>query len=288
MKNNKVKKLGILGTGNIGTDLLIKLLDKGYENIAFVGRRSDSEGIKRAKLLDVVTSTEGIDFFKKNPNYDVVFDCTNAFDANEHYSILRNLNIKVIDLTPAKLGQICVPEINGIDVKYKDNINLITCGGQASLPIIYTVCNSLNYIEYIEIISQISSKSAGMSTRINVDNYIQTTEYAITYFTKVENCKVILNVNPAEPCVNMQTSVFIKVKSTDNINFEEILYNTASKLQAIKSYVPFYELSILPSIIDENIIMFSIKVKGKGDYLPEYAGNLDIINCCAIRALEYL
>jgi acetaldehyde dehydrogenase len=283
-----MKKIGILGTGNIGTDLLIKLINLGYKNIAFVGRRNNSEGIQKARSLNVVTSIDGIDFFKNNCDYDVVFDCTNAFDAISHYSILKSLKIKVIDLTPAKLGEICVPIINGSDIKNYDNVNMITCGGQASLPLINAICENVEKVSYIEVVSQIASKSAGLSTRINIDNYIETTKYAINKFSNAENCKVILNVNPAEPCVDMQTTIFMKIDNLSKINFENINEKIYARLKLIKEYVPHYELVMPPMINENDILMLSIKVKGSGDYLPEYAGNLDIINCAAIKVLESL
>jgi acetaldehyde dehydrogenase (acetylating) len=283
-----MKKIGILGTGNIGTDLLIKLNKLGYENIAFVGRRETSDGIKLASSLGFKTSIEGIDYFKKNSDFDVVLDCTNAFDAVEHYNVLRNLGIKVIDLTPAKIGQICVPTINGSDINKYDNINMITCGGQASLPMIHAICESVKDVEYIEVVSQIASKSAGMSTRINIDNYIETTKYAIKQFSTTKNCKVILNINPAEPCVDMQTTIFMKINNLETINFENIVENVYSRLKEIKRYVPNYELVMPPMVNENNILMLSVKVRGLGDYLPEYAGNLDIINCAAIKILEFL
>lgn len=283
-----MKNVAILGTGNIGTDLLVKLCNKGLENIAFVGRREDSDGIKIAKSLNVKTSTNGIDYFLQNNDYDVVFDCTNAFDAVKHYDVLKALNIKIIDLTPAKLGEICVPCINGNDLSNVDNINMITCGGQASLPLIDAVVKSTNDISYIEVVSQIASKSAGMSTRINIDNYIKTTEFAIRKFSNINDCKVILNVNPAEPCVFMQTTIFVKFANVDKINYELMMSNIYKRLQEVKKYVPFYELVIPPMMNENDILMISVKVEGSGDYLPSYAGNLDIINCAAIKAMEYL
>ena len=283
-----MKKVGILGTGNIGTDLLLKLIKLGYQDIAFVGRREDSEGIKFAKSLDIKTSIDGINYFKENLDYDVVLDCTNAFDAKKHYSILKDLNIKVIDLTPAKIGQICVPSINGSDIQNYDNVNMITCGGQASLPLINAISENVNSVSYIEVVSQIASKSAGMSTRINIDNYIETTKYAICQFSKTKKCKVILNINPAEPCVDMQTTIFMKIDRLSELNFEKIVDKVYSRLKEIKEYVPYYELVMPPMITDNDILMLSVKVRGSGDYLPPYAGNLDIINCAAIKILENL
>jgi acetaldehyde dehydrogenase len=165
---------------------------------------------------------------------------------------------------------------------------MITCGGQASLPLIDAVVKSTENISYIEVVSQIASKSAGMSTRINIDNYIKTTEFAIRKFANVNNCKVILNVNPAEPCVFMQTTIFVQFNNVDKINYEQMMSNIYSRLQEVKQYVPYYELVIPPMMNDNDILMISVKVEGSGDYLPSYAGNLDIINCAAIKTMEYL
>ena len=283
-----MKNVAILGTGNIGTDLLIKLSKLGYTNLSFVGRREDSPNIQIAQKMGLNTSSLGVKYFLENSNFNVVFDCTNALDANENYDILKNLGIKVIDLTPAKLGDICVPCINGNDLATKDNINMITCGGQASLPLINAISDCTEQINYIEVVSQISSKSAGMSTRINIDNYIETTEYAIKSFSKTKECKVILNINPAEPCVDMQTTVFLEIPNLDKLDFEKIVSNVYTKLKEVKEYVPYYELIIPPMINEQEIMMLSVKVRGTGDFLPKYAGNLDIINCAAIKMLEVL
>jgi acetaldehyde dehydrogenase len=153
---------------------------------------------------------------------------------------------------------------------------------------INAICQDIEDVLYIEVVSQIASKSAGMSTRINIDNYIETTKYAIRKFSNAQNCKVILNINPAIPCVDMQTTIFIKLKDLSNINFENIVDNVYKRLKLIKEYVPYYELVMPPMINENDILMLSVKVKGTGDYLPSYSGNLDIINCAAIKVLENL
>ena len=280
-------KVGIIGTGNIGTDLLIKSIRSDIvEPVIFVGRRFDSDGIRIAKNLGINTSHEGLDFFKMNRNYcDVVFDCTDAFSAINNYKTFKSQRIKTVDLTPAKLGELCVPLINDDIIISNDNVNMITCGGQASIPLLHLVSQHCDGLEYIEIVSQIASKSAGMSTRINIDEYIQTTEMAIQKFTNVDTCKVILNLNPAEPCVDMQTTMFLKY---NNINMKNLLSEIDIKIKNIKTYVPLYEMLTLPSVSDEGVLILTIKVRGNGDYLPSYAGNLDIINCAALKIIERL
>lgn len=279
-------RIGIIGTGNIGTDLLLKVLKTDFLTpVIFCGRRMDSDGMSIAKAHNVPITDMGINYFIQNPNVcDIVFDCTNAMDAIEHAKVFAEQNIKVIDLTPAKVGDLCVPSINAEIIKTDSNVNMITCGGQASLPLLHIISNNCEKLEYVEVVSQISSKSAGMATRINIDNYIHTTESAIRKFTGVDKCKVILNLNPADPCVDMQTTMFIKFT---NIDFETLIEQIYLKIKELKAYIPFYEL-IIPPTVNNDILILSIKVKGAGDYLPEYAGNLDIINCAAIELTKQL
>jgi len=277
-------KAAIIGTGNIGTDLLVKTLKSNTIDLtAFVGRRSDSNGIKKAMEMGVNTSIEGIDYFKNNPLPDVVFDCTDASTAIENWSVFQQLGIKVIDLTPAKVGEMCVPIINRDTILINGNVNMITCGGQASIPILNLISTCCSNLEYIEIVSQIASKSAGMATRVNIDQYIHTTEDAIRKFTNCNSCKVILNLNPADPCVDMQTTMFIKAGEVDFNTLQESLNE---RIKLVRQYVPYYELAMMPIINEDGILILSIRVKGAGDYLPSYAGNLDIINCAAINVAE--
>tara|TARA_R110000822_G_scaffold8250_1_gene32690 strand:- start:3406 stop:4263 length:858 start_codon:yes stop_codon:yes gene_type:complete len=280
-------KVAIIGTGNIGTDLLLKALKTDFiEVVAFVGRRLDSDGMLTAKKHNVLISDEGIQYFINNQkSCEVVYDCTSAADAIEHAKIFKEQGIKVIDLTPAKVGDMCVPGINSDIISTDDNVNMITCGGQASIPMLHLLSKECTGLEYIEVVSQIASKSAGMATRINVDNYIQTTQKAITKFTGCSNNKVILNLNPAEPCVDMQTTIFIKAKQ---VNFKNLTEKVLEKIEELRTYIPYYEMSLPPTMNDSGVVIMSIKVRGTGDYLPAYAGNLDIINCAAIKVTERL
>jgi len=280
-------KVAIIGTGNIGTDLLLKALKTDFiEVVAFVGRRLDSDGMLTAKKHNVLISDEGIQYFINNQkSCEVVYDCTSAADAIEHAKIFKEQGIKVIDLTPAKVGDMCIPGINSDIISTDDNVNMITCGGQASIPMLHLLSKECTGLEYIEVVSQIASKSAGMATRINVDNYIQTTQKAITKFTGCSNNKVILNLNPAEPCVDMQTTIFIKAKQ---VNFKNLTEKVLEKIEELRTYIPYYEMTLPPTMNDSGVVIMSIKVRGIGDYLPAYAGNLDIINCAAIKVTERL
>jgi acetaldehyde dehydrogenase (acetylating) len=278
-------KAGIIGTGNIGTDLLFKLIKTDFiEPVIFAGRRMSSNGIKLAQEKGIPVTDKGIDYFIENRNaVDVVYDCTSATDAKEHAKVFAEQGIKVIDLTPAKVGDLCIPNINPEAIKTRGNVNMVTCGGQASTPLLNIISKHCD-LEYIEVVSQIASDSAGMATRLNIDNYINTTERAITEFTGCNNCKVILNLNPAIPQVDMQTTLFIKAKNISFSPLNKEIYETIKKLQ---EYIPYYEL-VMPPTINDDILVLSIKVKGTGDYLPAYAGNLDIINCAAIEISKNL
>ena len=279
-------KAGIIGTGNIGTDLLLKLRKTDFvEPVIFAGRRMESKGIQLAQELNIAVTDQGIQYFIDHPNCcDVVYDCTSAKDAKEHAKIFAQQGIKVIDLTPAKVGDLCVPNINPKIIQDNGNVNMITCGGQASTPLLNVISKYCKDLDYIEVVSQIASDSAGMATRINIDNYIHTTERAIKEFTNCKDCKVILNLNPAEPQVDMQTTIFVKAEEIDFSPLVKDIYETIKKLQ---EYIPYYEL-VMPPVINDEILVLSIKVKGSGDYLPEYAGNLDIINCAAIEITKQM
>ena len=277
-------KVAILGSGNIGTDLLIKVMRSNLlECTAFIGRNLNSSGMQKALELGVNVSADSIDYIVKNPNCcDLVFDATSASSHLEHEPILKSLNKRIIDLTPAKIGLMCVPSVNLIDSLNEFNVNMITCGGQASIPIAFAIGQTQKDVEYIEVVSTIASRSAGPATRQNLDEYIKTTEDGIKQFSGAKNTKAILNLNPAVPCVNMQTTIFAKTKDPDLSALKEFLIKIVKKIQ---TYVPGYEL-ILGPIIENDRIVVMVRVKGLGDYLPQYAGNLDIINCAAVTMAE--
>lgn len=285
MNTSKSKlKIAILGSGNIGTDLLVKVMrSKFLECTVFIGRNLNSSGMQKALELGVNVSSDSIDYIVKNPDCcDLVFDATSASSHIEHEPILKSLNKRIIDLTPAKLGLMCVPSVNLNNSLSEFNVNIITCGGQASIPVAYAIGQTQKEIEYIEVVSTIASRSAGPATRQNLDEYIKTTEDGIKQFSGAKYTKAILNLNPAEPCVNMQTTIFAKTKDPDLSSLKEFLGKIVRKIQ---TYVPGYEL-ILGPIIENDRIVVMVRVRGLGDYLPQYAGNLDIINCAAIAMAE--
>jgi acetaldehyde dehydrogenase len=277
-------KVAILGSGNIGTDLLIKIMRSTLLDCSlFIGRNLASPGMMKASRLGMRISDKSIDAIINEPDCcELVFDATSALDAGRHWAILKKMGKTVIDLTPAKLGKLCVPAVNLAECLGCQNINMVTCGGQASIPIASQISKVNGRIEYIEIVSRIASRSAGPATRLNLDEYVETTEKAIKTFTLCHKAKTILILNPAEPCIDMQTTIFAKIREPDLAKTRTAV---AGMVATVKKYVPGYEL-ILPPTLDGDRLTTMIKVQGLGDYLPKFAGNLDIINCAAIAAAE--
>jgi acetaldehyde dehydrogenase len=279
-------KIAIIGTGNIGTDLMVKVMrSERMTCTLFAGRNFNSAGMKRANALGVPISDRGIEAIARDPAIcDVVFDCTSAHAHVEHWAILNALGKTVIDMTPAKLGELCVPAINAQECLATGarNINMITCGGQSSIPIAYAISQVHKDIDYIEVASSIASRSAGPATRNNLDEYIDTTQEAIKKLTGAQRAKAILILNPANPPIDMQTTIYAKIANPD---LPAIQTSVAAMVEKLKQYVPGYQL-IVPPTAEGGKVIITVKVVGAGDYLPQYAGNLDIINCAAIAMAE--
>jgi acetaldehyde dehydrogenase len=277
-------KVAILGTGNIGTDLLMKVLRSPWlECRLFAGRNLASPGMMKADQLGVSVSGKGIQgIIERHAEFKLVFDATSAEDHNRHAKILADLGLLAVDLTPAKVGKMCVPAVNLEECLEVKNVNMVSCGGQASIPLVFAIASVNRDIEYIETVSSIASRSAGPATRINLDEYLVTTETGLAAFSRGARTKAILNLNPAQPCVHMQTTVLAKIKQPD---LEQTRAAVATVVRKIQEYVPGYQL-IVPPLIENNRLAVMVRVEGRGDYLPKYAGNLDIINCAAIAIAE--
>ena len=280
----KKLKVAILGSGNIGTDLMVKTLRSPFlECTLFIGRNLSSPGMTKANSLGVKVSDLGVEAITKDPDCcDLVFDATSAIDHKYHWSLLEKMGKTVIDMTPSRVGEMCIPAINLESCFGYKNVNMVTCGGQASIPMAYLIGQIHQEVDYIEVISSIASRSAGPATRINIDEYVETTEEGIKTFSGCGRAKVILILNPAHPPINMQTTVFAKVKKPDIQKLNAPVVNMVRQIQA---YVPGYQL-IVPPVLENNRIVIMLKVQGLGDYLPKFAGNLDIINCAAIAMAE--
>jgi acetaldehyde dehydrogenase len=282
--NDQRTSVAIIGSGTIGTDLMCKVIESEVLSLAFmVGRDANSKGLAIAKERHVETSSEGIDFLKENADaFDMVFDATSAYAHAQHNSFFSAADKFAIDLTPARIGAICVPSINLGDVGQQQNINLITCGGQASLPLVHALRNTTRRIDYIEVVSTIAAASAGLATRENINQYLLTTEHALARFSGATDVKAILNINPAEPGVSMQTTIYAYASFDDFGAIERAIEQAAD---AVREYVPGFEIVLKP-VLDAGRITVSVTVRGSGHYLPQYAGNLDIINCAAIAVAK--
>lgn len=277
-------KVAILGSGNIGTDLLLKVLRSPLlECTFFIGRHFNSPGIVKASGLGIRISDRSIDAIVSEPaSCDLVFDCTSAADAKHHWPTLKQLGKIVVDLTPAKIGSMCIPAVNLQECLESQNVNMITCGGQASIPLAHQIGKIHTNTQYIEIVSSIASRSAGPATRLNIDEYVETTEGALQSFSGCRKAKAILILNPATPCIDMQTTIFAAIENPDMDSLTHAVKDMVAKVQ---KYVPGYQL-ILPPTREGGRVVTMIKVQGRGDYLPAFAGNLDIINCAAIATAE--
>lgn len=280
---NKLK-VAILGSGNIGTDLLVKVTRSPYLDCSlFIGRHFNSSGMNKASSMGVKISDLSIEAIENDPDCcQLVFDATSSQDHKKHWSILNKLNKKVIDMTPSGIGEMCIPALNLKQCVNNNNVNMITCGGQASIPLAYIINKTHPNIEYIEVVSSIASRSAGPATRINLDEYIETTEKGLKKFSGCGKAKAILILNPALPPIDMQTTIFAKVNEPE---IDTLIKEVDIMVKKIQTYVPGYKL-ILPPLIESDRIVIMVKIQGLGDYLPKYAGNMDIINCAAIVMAE--
>lgn len=277
-------RTAIIGTGNIGTDLLVKITRSEYlECVLCAGRNLNSPGMKKASGMNIPVSPNSINAIRDHAHeIDLVFDATSAQDHYTNSKIFRELGMIAIDLTPSRVGKMCIPAVNMQDCLEEDNLNMVTCGGQASIPLAYAIASANKDIEYIETISSIASRSAGPATRINLDEYLQTTEMGLQSFSQANRAKAILNLNPAVPCVDMQTTVLAKISNPDVNATKEAIKKMVAILQ---TYIPGYELIVEP-LLENGRLAVMVRVRGLGDYLPSFAGNLDIINCAAIAAAE--
>lgn len=283
MKKRKIK-VGIIGTGNIGTDLLIKLQRSNIlECGIFAGQNKESKGIKRAQSMGVFTSFDSIRSIISNPDScEIVFDATSAEAHVLHSPVLKKMGKFIIDLTPSRIGKMCIPSINLEECLKEEEVNMVSCGGQATTPLILAIMKVHPQTEYVEIVSSISSKSAGIGTRDNIDEYTQTTGEGIRYLTHAPRSKAIIILNPAEPPILMHNTIYAKIKKPDLDLLKLEINSTVKKIQ---KYVPGYKL-ILGPVFESDRVTTMIEVVGKGDFLPVYAGNLDIINCAAIEVAE--
>ncbi|WP_336950306.1 acetaldehyde dehydrogenase (acetylating) [Sphingobium aromaticivastans] len=297
-------KVAIIGSGNIGTDLMIKImrLSETLEMGAFVGIDPESDGLKRAARLGVPITAEGIDGLIGLDGFKdiaIVFDATSAGAHKRHNELLQAHGKQVVDLTPAAIGPYTIPPVNGEANLDASNVNMVTCGGQATIPIVHAV-NRVAKVHYGEIVASISSKSAGPGTRANIDEFTETTSQAIVDVGGATRGKAIIILNPAEPPLIMRDTVYCLCEDASQ---DEIRASIDRMVAEVQTYVPGYRLkqavqfehigSNRPLRIPEmdgeytglKVSVF-LEVEGAAHYLPAYAGNLDIMTSAALRTAE--
>ena len=298
-------KAAIIGSGNIGTDLMIKMVKypQNMELVAVVGIDENSEGLAMARARGVTTTHEGIEGLKKLSFYHeigIVFDATSAYAHKLHDAALRADGKQVVDLTPAAIGPFTVPPVNMHEHLDQPNVNMVTCGGQATIPMVAAV-SQVAKVLYAEIVASVSSRSAGPGTRANIDEFTRTTSAAIEKVGGAERGKAIIILNPAEPPMIMRDTVFTLSEGADEKTIRASIEAMVAKVQ---SYVPGYRLKQevqferfgdnnrlkIPGRGEFTGIKTSIflEVEGAGDYLPSYSGNLDIMTAAAKATGELL
>ena len=277
-------KAAIIGTGNIGCDLMVKVNRSPYLCCSLMaGRNLDSFGSRFASKNGVFVTDKSVVALEEEPSVaSIVFDATSAAVHTQNASVLHDLRMFTLDLTPAKVGIMCVPVINLDEALAHENVNLITCGGQASIPIAYAISQVHPDTKYLEMVSTIASKSAGIGTRDNIDEFTQTTKDALSLFTGVSHTKAIITLNPANPPINMRTTVYAIIEKS---NMEAIQGNVHAMAERVRHYVPGYRVIVGP-VYENGRVTTTVEVTGLGDYLPSYAGNLDIITCAAVEIAE--
>ena len=295
-------KVAIIGSGNIGTDLMIKILRNAQhlEMSVMVGIDPASDGLARAARMGVATTHEGVQGLTRMAQFadiDFVFDATSAGAHVKNDAFLRSLKpgIRLIDLTPAAIGPYCVPVVNLEQNLHQLNVNMVTCGGQATIPMVAAV-SRVAKVHYAEIVASIASKSAGPGTRANIDEFTETTSRAIEVIGGASKGKAIIVMNPAEPPLMMRDTVFVLSEAADQAQVEASIVEMA---QAVQAYVPGYRLKQkvqFEQVSDLRIPglgVFSglktsvfLEVEGAAHYLPAYAGNLDIMTSAALATAE--
>lgn len=297
-------KCAIIGSGNIGSDLMIKILrtSKNIEMGAMVGIDPDSDGLARAARLGIATTHEGIEGLLKLPEYkdiQVVFDATSAKAHISNNAILQKDGKKVIDLTPAAIGPFTIPAINGNANLDEPNVNMVTCGGQATIPMVHAVARVSKRTIYGEIVASISSRSAGPGTRANIDEFTETTSRAIELLGGAERGKAVIILNPAEPPMIMRDTVFVLSQGAEP---EAIERSVEEMVATVQAYVPGYRLKqkVQFETIGDNAPVrvpgigavtglkttIFLEVEGAAHYLPAYAGNLDIMTSAALVSAD--
>lgn len=277
----KKLKVGIIGSGNIGTDLMYKIeRSDALQMSVMVGIDPDSEGLKRAAERGYEVVANGIDgLMEKLELVDIVFDATSAKAHQHHSDLLVTAGKKVIDLTPAAIGPFTVPTVNLNEHFEKPNLNMVTCGGQATIPIVNAISRVVE-VEYAEIVATVASKSAGPGTRANIDEFTHTTSKAIEQVGGAKKGKAIIILNPAEPPILMRDTVHALMAADGQE--QAVITSINEMVKEVQSYVPGYRLRGEPQFDGRKVSVF-LEVEGAGDFFPPYSGNLDIMTAAAAK-----
>ncbi|MGB6078490.1 MAG: acetaldehyde dehydrogenase (acetylating) [Xanthobacteraceae bacterium] len=276
-------RVAILGSGNIGTDLVYKVRrNPKLDLMLLAGIDPQSDGLARARDIGVATSADGVNAILEAGNIDVVFEATSAKVHKQNAPKFQAANIRAIDLTPAKAGPSVVPCVNMRDVKGEMNVNLISCAAQATIPIVHGF-SRVGTVAYAEIVATIASAAAGPGSRQNIEEFTHTTARAIREIGGAETSKAMVVFNPANPEIIMRNTIYAVMDEA--VDPEQVRESIAGMVADVQKYVPGYSVALEPFRRDDHF-MVTIEVRGAGDYLPTYAGNLDIINAAAIAVSE--
>ncbi|MDN5842164.1 MAG: acetaldehyde dehydrogenase (acetylating) [Alcaligenaceae bacterium] len=283
-------RAAIIGPGNIGTDLLAKLMRSDWiEPVWMVGIDPESDGLKRARELGLKTSDQGVDGLLPHVQADNIrfaFDATSAYVHQANSDKLTALGVRMIDLTPAAIGPFCVPPVNlaGLVEQDQKNVNMVTCGGQATIPMVHAI-SRVQPVEYGEIIATVSSRSAGPGTRKNIDEFTRTTAGAVEQVGGAKKGKAIIILNPADPPMIMRDTVHCLTETDpDEAAITDSIHQM---LEQVQKYVPGYRLVNGP-VFDGRRVSVYLEIEGLGDYLPKFSGNLDIMTAAAARTAELM
>lgn len=276
-------RVAILGSGNIGTDLVYKIRrSPRFDLQLLAGIDAHSVGLARARELGVTTSTDGVNAILEAGNIDIVFEATSAKVHQMNAPKFREAGIRAVDLTPAKVGPSVVPCVNMDSVRAADNVNLISCAAQATIPMVYGF-SLAGTVEYAEIVATIASRAAGPGSRQNIEEFTHTTARAIRDIGRAKGSKAMVVFNPANPDIIMRNTIYaVMDKSVDEDLVKSSIVEMVARVQA---YVPGYRVAVQPFRRNDHFMM-TVEVTGAGDFLPSYAGNLDIINAAAVAVGE--